>query len=280
MAGLVAAARVRQLGEPVRVLEKGDRPGGSMLLSSGVVWRHRSFECFREDCPGGDPALQRLIVERLDDALDWLERTAVAPVERETGNPRTVGRRFDPRALTDALARDVSLSRPLTELPEEPVVLATGGFAVRLARKRGLPLRAAPGSEGDGLRLACEHGAALAGDLDEFYGRALPAPPARVGEADFVRASQLYGRFARVVDDAGRPVFTGEPSWSENDLAQTIAAQPGRTAWYVVDESALTQRVRGRTVEEMIGVAEELGGDVRRDGVTVAVKITAGVTHT
>ena len=43
--------------EPV-VLEKGDRPGGSMLLSSGVIWRYRTVEEFRAECPGGDPDLQ------------------------------------------------------------------------------------------------------------------------------------------------------------------------------------------------------------------------------
>jgi FAD binding domain-containing protein len=284
MAGLVTAARLRQLGRPARLLEKGDRAGGSMLLSSGVVWRHRSLEAFREECPHGDPALQRLIVERLDEALDWLERTAVPAVERGTGNPRTVGRLFDPAPLTEALVRaagDVSLGRPLTALSEEPVVLATGGFAARLAREQGLPLRAAPWGEGDGLRLARARGAALAGDLEEFYGRALPAPPARVTEPDFVRASQLYGRFARVVDDAGRSVFDGEPSWSENDLVQAIARQPGGTAWYVVDAPTLAERVRERTVEEMVRVAESLGGEVRRGGDgRVAVKVVAAVTHT
>jgi succinate dehydrogenase/fumarate reductase flavoprotein subunit len=279
MAGLVAAARLRQLGQPVRLVEKGDRPGGSMLLSSGVVWRHRSLEAFRDDCPRGDPVLQRLIVERLDDALDWLERTAVPATERETGNPRTVGRRFDPRPLTEALARDVELSRPLTELPDEPVVLATGGFAARFAREHGLPLRAAPWSEGDGLRLAQERGAALTDGMDEFYGRAMPAPPARFAEQDFVRAAQLYGRFATVVGDEGKPVFSGEPSWSENDLVQAIARQPEGAAWYSVDGSALTERVRERTVREMIEVAKELGGDVR-EGPGVRVKVVAAVTHT
>ena len=32
-----------------------------------------TWEVFREQCPGGDPILQRLILERFDDALDWLE---------------------------------------------------------------------------------------------------------------------------------------------------------------------------------------------------------------
>ena len=48
-----------------------------MLLSSGFAWRYRSWEVFREQCPGGDPPLQRLILERFDDALDWLEAQGV-----------------------------------------------------------------------------------------------------------------------------------------------------------------------------------------------------------
>ena len=61
MAGLCAAARARELGLDVVVYEKGDRPGGSMLLSSCVVWRYRTFEDFRRECPGGDEDLQRRV---------------------------------------------------------------------------------------------------------------------------------------------------------------------------------------------------------------------------
>src|ERR671919_362108 len=57
MAGLVAAAQARELGAEVVVQEKLDRAGGSMVLSSGVVWRHREWERFRAECPGGDPEL-------------------------------------------------------------------------------------------------------------------------------------------------------------------------------------------------------------------------------
>ena len=49
MAGLVAAAEARARGAEVLLLEKGDRAGGSMLLSSGVIWRHREFGRFREE---------------------------------------------------------------------------------------------------------------------------------------------------------------------------------------------------------------------------------------
>src|SRR5215471_18843964 len=131
MAGLCAAARVRELGGSAVVHERGDRPGGSMLLSSCVVWRYRTLDDFRAECPGGDPVLQRLVVEELDDALEWLRGLGAPVVWEETGNPRAVGLRFDPHGLTDALVRaagDVRLGSPLPDAVEGPLVLATGGF--------------------------------------------------------------------------------------------------------------------------------------------------------
>ena len=78
------------------MLEKGTRAGGSMLLSSGVIWRYRTFEEFRAQCPGGDERLQRLVFDRLDEGLEWLESLGAPVVARETGNPLTTGVRFDP----------------------------------------------------------------------------------------------------------------------------------------------------------------------------------------
>jgi fumarate reductase flavoprotein subunit len=286
MAGLVAAARARELGAEPVVLEKGDRPGGSMLLSSGVIWRYRSLEEFQAECPGGDPALQRRIIEELDGALEWLA-SFDAPVVENTGNPQTIGRRFDPKTLTTALSRasgDVHLHHvpgpvPLTGL-EGPVVLATGGFPVRLARGRGLLLRANRWSSGDGLDFGLARGAATAGDLDEFYGRAMPAPPAQIAEQDFVRLSQLYGRFAEVIAETGEARFEGEPSWSETDLVQAIARWPGGRAWYRVHEDRLGERVRERTVGEIIDAAKAAGAVVREEPPFISVLVEASVTQT
>jgi len=233
MAGLAAAARARELGAEPIVLEKGDRPGGSMLLSSGVIWRHRELQDFRAECPGGDPVLQKLIFDRLDEALDWLETLGGPVLERDTGNPRTIGRRFDTRGLTEALskkAKTVHLGQaPVPDTvsdtgtwPDVPLLLATGGFHVRLARELGLPVRGNPWSEGEGLDLALERGATVAGNLEEFYGRGMPAG-VPLDEAEFVPLSQLYGRFAEVVSEDGTQRFEGEPQWSEIDLVQTIA---------------------------------------------------------
>jgi fumarate reductase flavoprotein subunit len=269
MAGLVAAARARELGlEPV-VYEKGPRAGGSMLLSSCVIWRHRDLEDFRAECPGGDPALQRLIWERLDDALAWLVARGAPVVWDETRNPLTTGKRFDPYGLALALAGDVRLGEPVPVDATGPLVLATGGYPVRLARERGLLVRSNPWSEGDGLALALSRGA-QEWRSDEFYGRALPGA---VQDDDYVAASQLYGRYARRVNDRGEEFFPGEPSWSENDLAQAIARQPGARAWYELDPEALARP----EVAERLPYAQET--EPLPDG-GLRVRVYAAVTHT
>jgi fumarate reductase flavoprotein subunit len=286
MAGLVAAARARELGAAPVVLEKGDRAGGSMLLSSCVIWRHRTLDAFRSDCPGGELALQRRLLDELDAALDWVESLGAEPVATETGNPRTLGRRYDPRALTKVLvaaAGDVRLRQPFAEAR----ILATGGFAARLAHTRGLLLRANPWSAGDGLEYGLARGADLSGGMDEYYGRALPAA---VAETEYVRAAQLYGRHALVLDDTGRDL--GDAAWHESDLVQRF---PAGKAWFVVDARALQERVRERTVAEMVEAARAAGGDVRPaaelpfelppspkliEPPFVAVRVFAAVTHT
>ena len=290
MAGLCAAAEATARGADVVVLEKGTRPGGAMLLSSGVVWRHARFADFRAECPDGQPELQRLVFERLDEGLAWLEELGAPVTERGTGNERTTGVRFDTPGLTDALVRaagGVRCGAPLRELPAGvPVVLATGGFAASRALVRehvtpeadALLLRSTPWSEGDGLRLALGAGAQASAGLDEFYGRAMPAPPARIEERDFVPLAQLYARHATVTNASGdRHVAT---TWSEIDVVQWIARQPGARAFYRVEPDALSARVRERTVADMVAAATRAGAPVRRDGDAVVVEVRAAITTT
>jgi fumarate reductase flavoprotein subunit len=289
MAGLCAAVRARELGASPVVYEKGTRPGGSMLLSSGVVWRFRDWAEFRSECPTGDERLQRLVWEQLDDGIAWLESLGAPVVAHETGNPRTVGKRFDPRGLTDTLVRaagDVRLNEPAVE----PEILATGGFqgnealvAEHVRPAAPLRLRANPWSSGDGLRFALSRGAELSAGMDEFYGRNMP--DADFSEADFVPSAQLYGRYARIYNERGEEFFDAEVSWSENDLVQATARQPAAKAWYVLDDSALEQPVRDRTVADLVALAptrvapSELPFAVP-PGSRVAVRVSPGITHT
>ena len=291
MGGLAAAAEAVSLGADVEVREKGDRAGGSMLLSSGVVWRHREFDRFRQECPGADPALQRAVWEGLDADLEWLESLGAEPRERETGNPLTCGVRFDPRRLTERLVAAaggrIRFDAPLTEVvADTPVVLATGGFQGDrdLLRRHVTPqagevmLRANPWSAGDGMRIGLAGGAELSAGLDEFYGRNMPAPPARVGEDDYVRLAQLYATHATVRNSHGERY---EPAtWSEIDVVQWTARQPGARAWYEVADADMGRNVRERTVGEMVEAARRAGAPVERRAGAPVVEVVAGVTPT
>ena len=285
MAGLCAAARARELGAAPVVFEKGTRPGGSMLLSSCVMWRFREWDDFRAECPTGDERLQRVVWEQLDDGIAWLESLGAPVVLHETGNPRTVGKRFDPHGLTDTLVRAAGDVR-LGETVSAPRILATGGFqgdadlvAEHIGPAAPLRLRANPWSSGDGLRTAVAAGAELSAGMSEFYGRNMP--DADFAEEQFVPLAQLYGRVARVFNERGEEFFEGEVSWSENDLVQATARQPGAQAWYVLDDEALADPA----VADKVALAPtridpaELPFEAS-PGARVAVRVKPGITHT
>jgi succinate dehydrogenase/fumarate reductase flavoprotein subunit len=291
MSGLVAAARLRELGRAVVVREKGTRLGGSMLLSSCVVWRHRDWEDFRRECPGGDERLQRVVWERLDDAIGWLESRGAPVVWHETGNPLTVGKRFDPRGIVDALAGEVELGAD--GCVDDVTILCTGGFAASselvtryIKPAASLRLRASPWSEGDGLRFALDRGASLTPGMDEFYGRNMPDAP--WDETQLVSISQLYARYARIFDEDGVEFFAGdEVSWSETNVVQATAHRPDARAFYLLDAAALEQRVRDRTVAELVEVAPAEARVALADlpfaapeGTVEAVRVIASITHT
>ena len=165
-------------------------------------------------------------------------------------------------------------------------MLATGGFAANrelleehVSAEAGHAfLRAAAGSTGDGLRLGLAAGAATSAGLDQVYARAMPAPPARIAEGDLVRLSQLYARHAEVTNEGGESYETA--TWSEIDVAQWQLRQPRARAWFSVPVDRLGERVRERTVADMIDSAEAAGAPVRRDEEHVTVETVAGVTTT
>lgn len=301
LAGLVAAARLLDLGVRVTLVEKGDNPGGSFLYSSGFVWSYRDLETYLREAPDGDVALHRLVLERLGDDLTWMEGLGATVLARETGNPLTFGARLDPERTVAALAERVAdsggkvlMQTALEDLAldqesrvtgarisasgerrtetADAVILASGGFAANeeLVRRhiiRGpgaMRIRAHPRSTGDGFLAALEAGALASAGLEEFYGRNLPAPPAAFSPEEFVEVSQLYGRYAVVLNLRGERYADEAADWSETALTRATARQPGLRAWYVLDSGGLRARVRERTAEEMVETARRAGGTVLR----------------
>ena len=287
MAGLVAAARARELGASVVVLEKSERVGGSMRLSSGVIWRYASFEAFRAQCPDGDAELQRVVHEQLDEDLDWLASLGAVVSEDSTGNPLTVGRRFDTQSLCEALSRDVDvrLGAGLDALPDAPCILATGGFQADpwLVREwisaQPVLLRSNPGSAGDGLRIGLEAGGVYSAGMDQFYGRAMPAVES-LDPSEWVPSAQLYARHAVAIESTAGWPYPGEIDWAELRVVQWMARQPGARAWFVVPDSALSESTRYGTIGDQIERARRVGAAVERRDQGVAVEVAAAITQT
>jgi len=296
MAGLVTSVRLRELGVSAVTHERGDRPGGSMLLSSCVIWRHREWTDFRRECPTGDEALQRLVWERLDGALDWLRSQGAEPTETDTGNPLTKGMRFDPGSLAELLAgrvADLRMGEPVAAAAGRPLVLCTGGFGASrelvdryIGPAAPLRLRANRWSQGDGLQVGLGRGAALSAGLDEFYGRNMP--DAHWDESGLVPLSQLYARFARIFDERGEEFFAAEDvTWSETNVVEATAHRPGARAYYLLDEQGLLGEVRGRSVSEIVAAAPASAKVAPHDlpfaapaGTVAAVRVVASITHT
>jgi fumarate reductase flavoprotein subunit len=175
LAGLVAALQAAELGARVTLLEKSDRLGGSFVYSSGYVWSYKDLKTFRQQVPGGDVTLQKLILKQLEPSLSWLEDHGVITLTRETGNPLTLGARFGPEQTVALLVDRIAvaggrllLDTALDSLVEDPqgriggvrvvvsgkeqrtessdaVILASGGFAASPELVRGFSCRVAGG---------------------------------------------------------------------------------------------------------------------------------------
>ena len=216
--------------------------------------------------PAGYPELQQLILDQLDDRLDWLESLGAVSCVRETGNPHTVGRRFNPRDLVPALLRhagDVLLGEPVGDVTDEPLVLATGGFGAALARRVSLPLRASPWSEGDSARARVAAGAPPRRRewTSSTAARFQPRQPSD-GSRTSYGCRRCTAATPRVLDEIGAAVECANGAWHENDLVQEIARRPQGRAWFLVGEDVLDTPVGDATVGERIEAAREAGGTV------------------
>ena len=186
-----------------------------MLLSSCVVWRYRDLATFREQCPGGDAELQRQVIERLDEGLAWLRGLGAEVVWEETGNPLTVGLRFDPRSLTDVLVArrgrsGSATTRPATrssscsrQAASRATATSCASTSTRAASCSFVRTAGAPATGyGSRSRAARRSRAGWTSSTDAR------CPPRRrwSPRRDFVSLAQLYGRHALVLDERRRGV--------------------------------------------------------------------------
>lgn len=299
MAGLCAAVAALQHGAKVLVLEKGTRFGGSMFLSNGIVWTFAREADVRTQVPGGDPALQDLLVGELSASMDWLQAQGVelepereylgygrgraasppqmtaALLERiESLGGRTLsatavqGLRVQDGAVAGALAFDADGA---VEIQARSVILATGGFqgnAELLARHvspyaDSMYLRANPWSTGDGLLAAMEVGAATTPSLGTFYGHAMTAPPARFKAIEFQDMSHKYGPLAVALNLQGRRFADESSGTGEEWLNWQIARQPQATAAYVFDAATADRAYdAGPLARVVLDRARQAGGPV------------------
>lgn len=300
MAGLCAAIAALEQGADVLVLEKGNRCGGSMFLSNGIVWTFAREADVHTHLRDGDPSLQDLLVGHLADSLRWLQKQGVELRPEQTwlgygtGSEASApqmtaalverirqlgGRMLLATAVQNLLARDGAVVGALAfdaqgdavEVQARSVILATGGFqgnAELLARyvtpyADSVYLRANPWSTGDGLLAALDVGAATTPWLDTFYGHAMTAPPARFNAGGFQDMSHKYGPLAVALNLEGRRFADESAGTGEETLNTHIARQPQATAAYVFDaEIADKAYDAGPLARVVIDRARQAGGPV------------------
>jgi flavin-dependent dehydrogenase len=109
MAGLTAAARASRDGQRATVVEVSSDVGGSGRFA-GYIWTAPTDAVMDEQNPDGDEALKRALVERFDDAVDWIRSTGV-----EAGPSQRIlsfgqGHGFDTNQYVDTCRRIVTES--------------------------------------------------------------------------------------------------------------------------------------------------------------------------
>lgn len=281
-AGSAAAARAALLGARVAILEKLPEPGGSGALAVGMFWTAPTIEAYRRRVPGGDIQLATRLVEEFEPTVECIRAAGVHVREEPELDVLGVGVGYPTdvtgllahcrrivldhagAVLTGVTVRDLVVDSgrvtgarvdrgdgTAVELRARSVVLATGGYqgdTAELARTiapaaAGMPLRANPGSTGDGLRLARQVGAADR-DLDAgFYGHLVPWPLSSWTSSDFVPYSQYYSAHTVLLDTQGRR-FVDEHLGDER-TNQDLLHRPGARGVLLFDEEVRRTHVHG-----------------------------------
>ena len=271
--GLAAASEAARGGAVVGVVEKLSEIGGSAAMSAGILWTARNYREMRERMPGGDPALQQVMIDDFPAAMEAVRATGVevsAPVDGPYFGFGT-GRQVDIAGLLRRWVRDVEAAggwvvprsparRLLTdgagavvgalveeqdgtvEVHADAVILASGGIVgdpqlvasfVGTNADQAL-VRANQGSVGDGFRMAQAVGAAASRSLSSFYGHLVPYPIHDWGERHFLPLTQYHSIHCILVNRRGRRFI--DESLGDEFSNQALLGQPEGRAILLADE--------------------------------------------
>jgi succinate dehydrogenase/fumarate reductase flavoprotein subunit len=270
VAGTAAAAEAARLGASVILVEKGERLGGSGVLSAGILWTAPDRETLGRVCPHGDPELGGALVDGFDPAVERVRAEGVEVSERWSGQMGFgVAHRIDIHGLLHAwrgrieaagtIDFETAAVEPIVEdgavrgahvrgpggtetIHAGAVVLATGGFQGDADLRRRLIgpgademlVRSNQHSAGDGLRIGLAAGAGRSGALDSFYGHLLPSPLRSFGPDDYLPLTQYHSKACVLVNRFGRR-FVDE-SHGDEVSNQALLRQPGARGVLLCDE--------------------------------------------
>lgn len=301
MAGMTAAASAAKAGCRVMVVEKAADIGGSTVLSGGKLWTAATLEMLAEECPGGDPVLQRKVFDKFEATATWLRSTGIAvePESRHLHYGR--GYNFDVvgyitacRMLVEGHGGYVIRDAFVTELIKKDgriagarvadrdgvtivyapaILLATGGFSASPELLRSFVhynadkalARSNPHSVGDGLRLGLAAGGSLSANMGGFYGHVMQSPVLKWGPREF-RAYTQGGSIKGLLLNRSGQRFCDE-SLGDHQNAQRILEQPGARVLLVFDQAvreAEAQTILANTDKpiDKVAIALDEGGRV------------------
>ena len=274
MAGLTAAAAAARAGASVIVAERDRALGGSAQLA-GFVWTAPSEQVMREVNPGGLSALGNKLVDEFDAGVDWIRSLGVECADAVTVLRYGRGHQFDTstyfsacsaavRAAGGEVLRETSAVALLInaetvtgarlrladgterEVTARHTLLATGGFQADPELRaqhihpnaEHIQLRSNPHSDGTGLRLGTDAGAAFGLTDAGFYGHLIPFGVTLDDPALFVDVSLYYSEHSLLFDLDGER-FVDE---TVGDHLTTMALLRRRDARGLLVGDAVTYR--------------------------------------
>lgn len=263
MAGMSAAGWAAERGARVVVVEKAPAPGGSAVLSGGVLWTASSAQKMTL-YGGGDPALGRVVFDTYPEAVAWLRRRGIDMSPRMDvlhGQGYQIDIHGHIRSCADLVEQHGGFVVPDTETVElitdedgavvgartrhpdgdvtvhaRAVILATGGFQASPELRsrwihphaRDMLLRSNPHSDGAGLLLGSAAGGEIKATNRGFYGHLVSEPTVWDDERLYVALSQYHSEHALLLNEAGER-FCDETRGDHTNTCETVA-QPNARA--------------------------------------------------